>query len=78
MFAYSQSTSHQRKQRKVGKHLSWNLFAHLLAGEDEEEADDDADHDEEARLGEDVRQLGRHVESWKEEEIHGSPLNNVV
>ena len=37
----------------------------LFARKDEEEPDDDADHDEEARLGEDVGQLGRHVESWK-------------
>ena len=44
------------------------MCACLFARQDEEEPDDDSDHDEEARLGEDVGQLGGHVESWKKDE----------
>ena len=34
----------------------------MLAGEEEQEADDDPHHDKQAGLGEYVVQLGRHVE----------------
>ena len=36
----------------------------VLRCEEEQEADDDSDHDEEAGLGKDVVELGGHVEPW--------------
>ena len=53
-----------RREHEEEENIGGEGRGRVLRGEEEQEADDDPDDDEEARLREDVVELGGHVEPW--------------